>query len=118
MSIRSTTVALATVFIGLSAVQAAAQMSLYQDCNYGGGGITIGAARVDMHQVGSIGLLNDDISSMIVDEGYAILYYEDAGFGGQERLIFGPEEVPCFSATGTNDTMSSSIVEVVPVELN
>jgi hypothetical protein len=111
MNIRSTAAALATVLVAVSSVQATAQVSLYRDCNYGGGGATLGAARIDTHQMASVGLYNDDISAMIVDEGYAIVYYVNSGFQGEERIIWGPEEVPCLIEDGSNDRISSFIIE-------
>ena len=115
MRMRSTILALATAFVGLSSAQVAAQasVSLYRDCGYDGGGASLGAGRYDMNDLASLGLRNDDISSMIVDDGFAIVYYEDAGFSGVERLIFGPMEMPCLISDGSNDKISSFIIEVV-----
>jgi len=112
MKIRSTTVTLAAIIFGFSSVQVAAQsVSLYRDCGYEGGGATLGAGKYDMDQLASVGLKNDDISSMIVDEGFAIVYYEDTGFSGVERIVFGPAEVSCLIDDGSNDKISSFIID-------
>lgn len=112
MKIRSTALFLATIFIGFSSVHVAAQsVSLYRDCNYGGGGANLGAGKYNIRQLRGVGLFNDDISSMIVDEGFAIVYYEDANFKGIERIVWGPAEMPCLIDDGSDNKISSFIIE-------
>ncbi|WP_281232957.1 RICIN domain-containing protein [Flavobacterium gelatinilyticum] len=79
-------------------------ITVYKDCNYTGfsGGLTIG--DYNLARLNSLGVLNDDISSLRVTQGYQAILYQDDNFGGASTVI--NSDNTCLNTTW-NDKVSS-----------
>ena len=79
-------------------------ITVYKDCNYTGfsGGLTIG--DYNMARLNSLGVLNDDISSLRVAQGYQAILYQDDNFGGASTVI--NSDNSCLNGTW-NDKVTS-----------
>jgi hypothetical protein len=62
-------------------------ITVYKDCNYTGfsGGLTIG--DYNMARLNSLGVLNDDISSLKITQGFQAILYQDDNFTGASTVI-------------------------------
>ncbi|OMQ10413.1 RICIN domain-containing protein [[Flexibacter] sp. ATCC 35103] len=77
-----------TGIIPPSAISASSDViTVYKDCNYEGfsAGLTIG--DYDLDRLNSLGILNDDISSLRVAEGFQAILYHDDNFTGTSTII-------------------------------
>ncbi|WP_426484831.1 carbohydrate-binding protein [Flavobacterium sp. 2] len=79
-------------------------ITVYKDCNYTGfsGGLTIG--DYNLASLNSLGVLNDDISSLKITQGYQAILYQDDNFTGASTVI--NSDNSCLNATW-NDKVSS-----------
>nr|3HZB_A Chain A, Carbohydrate binding protein [Flavobacterium johnsoniae UW101]3HZB_B Chain B, Carbohydrate binding protein [Flavobacterium johnsoniae UW101]3HZB_C Chain C, Carbohydrate binding protein [Flavobacterium johnsoniae UW101]3HZB_D Chain D, Carbohydrate binding protein [Flavobacterium johnsoniae UW101]3HZB_E Chain E, Carbohydrate binding protein [Flavobacterium johnsoniae UW101]3HZB_F Chain F, Carbohydrate binding protein [Flavobacterium johnsoniae UW101]3HZB_G Chain G, Carbohydrate bind len=79
-------------------------ITVYKDCNYTGfsGGLTIG--DYNLARLNSLGVLNDDISSLRITQGYQAILYQDDNFGGASTVI--NSDNSCLNTTW-NDKVSS-----------
>ena len=79
-------------------------ITVYKDCNYTGfsGGLTIG--DYNLARLNSLGVLNDDISSLKITQGYQAILYQDDNFGGASTVI--NSDNSCLNTTW-NDKVSS-----------
>ncbi|TYP99302.1 putative secreted protein (Por secretion system target) [Tenacibaculum adriaticum] len=79
-------------------------VTVYKDCNYTGfsGGLEIG--DYNLARLNSLGVLNDDISSIRIIEGYKVILYQDDNFTGGSVVLGG--DLSCFDTTW-NDKVSS-----------
>jgi len=79
-------------------------ITVYKDCNYTGfsGGLTIG--DYNLARLNSLGILNDDISSLRVTQGFQAILYQDDNFGGTSTTI--NSDNSCLNTTW-NDKVSS-----------
>ena len=84
-------------------------VTVYKDCNYGGfsGGLNVG--DYTLQQLNSLGVLNDDISSLKVTEGYKAILYQDDNFTGASTAITSDNN--CLN-NSWNDKVSS--IKIVP----
>ncbi|MFD1604614.1 beta-1,3-glucanase family protein [Flavobacterium artemisiae] len=84
-------------------------ITVYKDCNYTGfsGGLTIG--DYNLARLNSLGVLNDDISSLKVAQGYKAILYMDDNFTGTSTVI--TSDTSCLNATW-NDKVTS--VKILP----
>ena len=62
-------------------------ITVYKDCNYTGfsGGLTIG--DYNLARLNTLGVLNDDISSLKVAKGFQAILYQDDNFSGTSTVI-------------------------------
>jgi len=62
-------------------------ITVYKDCNYTGfsGGLTIG--DYNLARLNSLGVLNDDISSLKITQGFQAILYQDDNFTGASTVI-------------------------------
>ena len=62
-------------------------ITVYKDCNYTGfsGGLTIG--DYNLARLNTLGVLNDDISSLKVAKGFQAILYQDDNFTGTSTVI-------------------------------
>jgi hypothetical protein len=58
---------------------------------------------------------NDEVSSVKVQSGIAVAFYQHGGYGGDRLLIIGPAYLPNFADIGWNDTVSSCIIKPAPL---
>lgn len=58
---------------------------------------------------------NDEVSSVKVQSGIAVAFYQHAGYGGERFLVIGPAYLPNLRALGWNDTISSCIIRPAPL---
>jgi len=79
-------------------------ITVYKDCNYTGfsGGLTIG--DYNLARLNSLGILNDDISSLRVAQGFQAILYQDDNFTGTSTVI--NSDNSCLNTTW-NDKVSS-----------
>lgn len=84
-------------------------ITVYKDCNYTGfsGGLTIG--DYNLARLNSLGVLNDDISSLKVAQGYKAILYMDDNFTGTSTTI--TSDTSCLNATW-NDKVTS--IKILP----
>lgn len=57
---------------------------------------------------------NDEVSSIKVEGGIALMAYENDNYGGNRLLVVGPSSIPSLKAIGWNDTISSC--KVIPAD--
>jgi hypothetical protein len=79
-------------------------ITVYKDCNYTGfsGGLTIG--DYNLARLNTLGVLNDDISSLKVAQGFQAILYQDDNFTGASTVI--NSDNACLNATW-NDKVTS-----------
>ncbi|WP_456311825.1 RICIN domain-containing protein [Pseudomonas shirazensis] len=83
-------------------------ITVYKDCNYTGfsGGLTIG--EYNMARLNSLGVLNDDISSLRVAQGYQAILYQDDNFAGASTVI--NSDNSCLNTTWNDKVTSIRII--------
>jgi len=89
----------------MTAQSAAAQVTVYKHCNFGGSNVSLGVGNYDLASLRSRGIQNDDISAIRVNRGYQVTLYEHAGFRG--RSITLTSNASCLVNRNFNDVMSS-----------
>ena len=79
-------------------------ITVYKDCNYGGfsGGLTIG--DYNLARLNAVGILNDDSSSIKINQGFKVVLYQDDNFTGASVTLTG--DLNCFD-TAWNDKVTS-----------
>ncbi|MFQ6601457.1 beta-1,3-glucanase family protein [Flavobacterium sp. C3NV] len=79
-------------------------ITVYKDCNYTGfsGGLTIG--DYNLARLNTLGVLNDDISSIKVAQGFQAILYQDDNFTGASTVI--NSDNSCLNTTW-NDKVTS-----------
>jgi hypothetical protein len=79
-------------------------ITVYKDCNYTGfsGGLTIG--DYNMARLNALGVLNDDISSLKITQGFQAILYQDDNFTGASTVI--NSDNSCLNTTW-NDKVTS-----------
>ena len=79
-------------------------ITVYKDCNYTGfsGGLTIG--DYNLARLNTLGVLNDDISSLKVAKGFQAILYQDDNFSGASTVI--NSDNSCLNTTW-NDKVTS-----------
>jgi hypothetical protein len=79
-------------------------ITVYKDCNYTGfsGGLTIG--DYNLARLNTLGVLNDDISSLKVTKGFQAILYQDDNFTGASTVI--NSDNACLNTTW-NDKVTS-----------
>ncbi|TDO73302.1 putative secreted protein (Por secretion system target) [Flavobacterium chryseum] len=83
-------------------------ITVYKDCNYTGfsGGLTIG--DYNMARLNSLGVLNDDISSLRITQGFQAILYQDDNFTGGSTVI--NSDNSCLNATWNDKVTSIRII--------
>lgn len=79
-------------------------VTLYQDCNYKGKNKALG---IGYHNLGDMGIDNDALSSIRVDNGYMITVYEDNNYKGTNAVYY--DDISCLPHQW-NDKVSSIYV--------
>lgn len=85
---------------------------VYGDCAYGGTAIALDAGAYTLAQLNTLGILNDDISSMKVLEGFKVVLYANDNFGGMSKTL--TQNSDCFVTLDTNWNDIVTSIKVVP----
>lgn len=83
--------------------------TVYKDCSYGGYAIGLNTGNYTLSQLTSLGVLDNDISSLKVNSGYKVTLYENDNFGGASIVFTGNDD--CLVDNSWNDRASSLKVE-------
>ncbi len=86
-------------------------VTVYQHCNYGGYGIGLPAGNYTLSDLQSRGIINDDISSVRVQNGYQVRLFQNNNFSGSSVLKTGDDA--CLVDDGFNDLTTSIQVSQV-----
>jgi hypothetical protein len=86
----------------------AADVTIYQDINYGGRSASFGTGNYNLSAIQAKGFRNDDLSSLKVPFGYKVTLYADDNFSGATKVITGDTS---WIGNDWNDKMSSMKVE-------
>ncbi|MBC7485254.1 MAG: RICIN domain-containing protein [Cytophagaceae bacterium] len=62
-------------------------VTVYKDCNYTGFSAGLEIGDYNLARLQSLGVQNDDISSLQITEGYQVILYQDDNFGGGSTVI-------------------------------
>ncbi len=83
-------------------------ITVYKDCNYTGfsGGLTIG--DYNMARLNALGILNDDISSLRITQGFQAILYQDDNFTGGSTVI--NSDNSCLNTTWNDKVTSIRII--------
>jgi Beta/Gamma crystallin len=93
---------------------AAANVQLYQHCNFGGWQANFNSpGNVSLGQVLAAGGLNDDASSIRIAPGYRVTLFQHDGQTGTSVTLTGDNS--CFVGIGFNDILSSMRIETAGV---
>ncbi|MBL3657620.1 carbohydrate-binding protein [Fulvivirga sediminis] len=90
---------------------AAGVVTVYEDCNYNGYAIPLPAGRYNLSALQSLGISNDDISSIRVQNGYQAILYWDNNFRGKALLKTGDDN--CLRDDEWNDKISSLVISTI-----
>jgi hypothetical protein len=85
--------------------------TVYKDCNYGGYAVSLPAGNYTLGDLQAKGVLDNDISSLKVQNGYEAVLYANDNFAGSSVIITGDNT--CLVATSFNDITSSLQIRVV-----
>ena len=59
--------------------------TLYEHSNYGGWAVSLEEGSYDYKDILAKGIVNDQISSLRVSDGYKVTIYDDEGFKGKSK---------------------------------
>lgn len=100
----------ATVTIGGFAGEPTSGLAtFYKDCNYTGAAVSLNTGSYTLSQLRSLGILDDDISSLKVNAGYKVTLYQDDNFSGSSLTLAGDDN--CLVDNNWNDVTTSLKVE-------
>lgn len=88
-----------------------AAVTVYKDCNYGGYAVGLLPGNYLLSELQSMGVVNDDISSLKVSSGYQVQLFVDNNFSGTAVTI--TADNACLVANSFNDLTSSLKVSAV-----
>ncbi|MFC6244852.1 RICIN domain-containing protein [Flavobacterium psychroterrae] len=83
-------------------------ITVYKDCNYTGfsGGLAIG--DYNMARLNALGVLNDDVSSLRITQGFQAILYQDDNFTGASTVINADNS--CLNGTWNDKVTSIRII--------
>jgi hypothetical protein len=85
----------------------------YKDCDYNGYAAGLDVGSYTQSQLNARGILNDDISSLRVNQGYRVELFENDNFTGASTSI--TANTACLVAAGWNDRATSIRVSTIGV---
>ena len=93
------------------------QATVYSDCNYGGKAIGLPTGSYSLAQMRSLGVSDNDISSLRINPGYDVVLFTDDQLAGSRLTLTG--DVACLTGNalgnGTwNDQTTSLLVRSLP----
>lgn len=62
-------------------------VTVYKDCNYSGSSAGLSIGDYNLAKLKTLGVKDDDISSLRITEGYQAILYQDDNFGGSYTVI-------------------------------
>ena len=80
-------------------------ITAFKDCSYGGTASALNVGNYTTAQMNAIGILDNDISSIKVSEGYKVILYDGDNFTGNSTTI--TSSTSCLVASSFNDLTSS-----------
>lgn len=86
-------------------------VKVFQHCNYGGYTASLAPGNYNLTALRSLGVNNDDLSSIQVAAGYKVTLYQHDNFGG--TALVKTQDDSCFTGAHFNDMASSIKVERV-----
>ncbi|MBO9201283.1 MULTISPECIES: beta/gamma crystallin-related protein [Niastella] len=86
-------------------------VTVYRDCNYGGTAVGLLPGSYTLSQLQSLGINNDDISSLRVTSGYQVQLFNDNNFAG--TVITLTADNSCLVANSFNDLTSSLKISAI-----
>lgn len=94
--------------MGFSAPASSGVVTLYEHCGYGGYSAVLSEGSYTLSQLQALGVVNDDISSIQVQNGYEVTMYQHHDFTGNSLVKSGDDW--CLDDDGFNDDISSLVV--------
>jgi hypothetical protein len=85
--------------------------TVYRNCNYGGTAVGLLPGNYTLGQLQSVGVLNDDISSLRVTSGYQVELFADNNFSGTSVIVTADNS--CLVANSFNDLTSSLKISAI-----
>ena len=85
--------------------------TVYKDCNYGGQAVTLPVGNYTLSNLQAKGILDNDISSLKVQNGYEIVLYANDNFSGSS--VTSTSDDTCLVDNNFNDTATSLRVRAV-----
>lgn len=79
-----------------------------QHCEFGGYNVGLQLGSYTLSQLQALGVVNDDISSVRVQSGYSVTFYQNDNFSGNSVVKTGDDN--CLNNEGFNDVASSIVV--------
>lgn len=101
---------LTEVSIESAATEQDKAVTLYQHCNYNGYAIELAPGSYSLDQLIALGVKNNDVSSIDIEDGYEVTLY-DQSFSG--NTLYKANDDSCLVDDGFNDRLSS--VTISPV---
>lgn len=86
-------------------------VTLYQHCDFGGYSASLNEGSYTLAQLNALGVANDDISSLRVQNGYRVQMFQQSNFTGNTLTKSADDN--CLVNDGFNDDVSSVIVSRV-----
>lgn len=86
-------------------------IKIFQNCSYGGYSAGLGVGTYNLGQLITLGVINNDISSLQVPSGYKVTLYNEDNFAGNSIVLTGDDT--CLVTKGFNDLVTSIRVEAV-----
>ena len=86
-------------------------VTVYRDCNYSGTAVGLLPGSYTLSSLQSLGINNDDISSLRVTSGYQVQLYNDDNFAG--TVVTVTADNSCLVANSFNDLTSSLKISAV-----
>ena len=83
------------------------EVRFFEHCNLDGYRILLNEGSYNLSRLQSLGIRNDDISSMFVPRGLRVVFYEHSDFSGEAREVTEPGPIHCLVDYGVNDFISS-----------
>jgi hypothetical protein len=85
--------------------------TVYRNCSFGGTAVGLLPGNYTLGQLQSVGILNDDISSLRVTNGYQVELFADNNFAGTSVVITADNS--CLVANNFNDLTSSLKISAI-----
>lgn len=94
--------------LGFNIPQTSGVVTLFEGCNYGGYAISLAAGSYSLDQLEAMGVINDDISSIEVQNGFEAVLYQHHDFSGNVLVKSASDD--CLVNDNFNDDVSSLVV--------
>ena len=85
--------------------------TVYKDCNYGGSAVSLPTGNYTLGDLQAKGILDNDISSLKVQNGYEVVLYANDNFSGSAAIIAADDT--CLVDNSFNDVTTSVRVRAI-----